>query len=160
MVNKDKNTKLKSAESILVNESYKLTKPRKFILEFFNKSPRLYDAETLYLEIREKHPEIGIATVYRTLNLFAKLQIIKRIILGSGKTYYSFQEETPNKVFVYMICTRCGKIITHNKCLDDSIILEVDSFKNILKKCGLKVESIQVQFYGLCEECKDKCPAI
>jgi len=85
MVNKDKNTKLKSAESILVNESYKLTKPRKFILEFFNKSPRLYDAETLYLEIREKHPEIGIATVYRTLNLFAKLQIIKRILFIPGR---------------------------------------------------------------------------
>jgi Fur family transcriptional regulator, ferric uptake regulator len=156
MVSKDKNTHLKSAERILVNDNYKLTKPRKFILEFLNESTRLYDAETLYLNIRKKHPEIGIATVYRTLNLFAKLQIIKRIILGSGKTYYSFQEETPNKAFVYMICTRCGKIITHNKCLDNSIILEVDSFKNILKKCKLKVENIQVQFYGLCEECKDK----
>jgi len=145
MVNKDKNNQLKSAERILINENYKLTKPRRFILEFLNKSTRLYDAETLYLDIRKKHPDIGIATVYRTLNLFAKLQIIKRIILGSGKTYYSFQDEAPNKAFVYMICTGCGKIITHNECLDNSILLEVDSFKNILKTSQLLSKIILLQ---------------
>ncbi len=157
MANKENNFQIKLAENKLIKEGYKLTQPRKIIINFLSKSPRLYDAESLYLDIRKDNPDVGIATVYRTLDLLAKLQIINRIILGSGKTYYIFKKENHKQSFIYMICTNCGKIITDNECLDNSIkiTLKDNYFEDIFKKCKLKVDNFQVLFSGLCKECKN-----
>ena len=139
-------------------DTYIFVHDQEIIIDFLSKSSHLYDAESLYLDIAKDHPDIGIASVYRTLNLLAKLQIIYRIILGSGKAYYSFKRGDNKPALIYMICNNCGKIITDNECLKKSIKITIkdDSFKDVFKKCRLKVDNFQVLFSGLCEECKKK----
>ena len=60
-------------------------------------------------------PSIGVATVYRTLELLTRLKIVCRIILGSGRSYYMLSQECARETFIYMICDNCKKIITNNQ---------------------------------------------
>ena len=139
----------------IVKAGYKLTKSREAIVEIMWKTSKLYDADSLYLKIKEDNLDIGIATVYRTLELFSRLQIICKITLGSGKTYYMLTEDCQKKTSIYMVCNNCKKIITNNKFLNDSVEVELrdDAEKYILENCNFKIENYQVLFTGLCDEC-------
>ena len=61
----------------LKKEGYKLTNQRLVILDVIidNVDDHL-SSEEIHDIVKDKHPEIGIATVYRTLQLFEKLDII------------------------------------------------------------------------------------
>ncbi|MFE5321757.1 Fur family transcriptional regulator [Paenibacillus sp. NPDC056579] len=58
----------------------RLTKQRAAILDvFIDKGSGLLTAEEVYLTAKRKYPGIGIATVYRTLDMFVELRLLRRI---------------------------------------------------------------------------------
>ena len=65
---------------IIQKSSYKLTPQREKIVEILveNEDKHL-SAEELYFILKEKTPDIGIATVYRTLDIFYELKILEKI---------------------------------------------------------------------------------
>ncbi|MDP3012424.1 MAG: Fur family transcriptional regulator [Candidatus Hydromicrobium sp.] len=139
----------------LIKSGYKLTKSREAIIEIMGETLKLYDADSLYLEVKKDNLDIGIATIYRTLELLSRLQIICRIIFGSGKTYYMLAEDCHKQTLIYMVCNNCKKIITNNEFLNNSIEIRLkdSAEKDILDNCNLKIENYQVLFTGLCDEC-------
>ncbi|MBN2073509.1 MAG: transcriptional repressor [Actinobacteria bacterium] len=140
----------------LLKAGYKLTRTREVIIRMLGESPGLYDADSLYMKIKKDHPDTGIATVYRTLDLLTKLRIICRVVFGSDKTYYMLSKDCYKHAFVYMICNNCGKIIANNECLNSSLKIRLRdrAEENILKNCKLQVDNYQVLFTGLCDECR------
>ena len=56
---------------IIQKSPYKLTPQREKIVEILVENSELHlSAEELYFILKEKTPDIGIATVYRTLDIF------------------------------------------------------------------------------------------
>lgn len=139
----------------LIKAGYKLTKSREAIIKIMGETFKLYDADSLYLELKKDNLDIGIATIYRTLELLSRLQIICKIIFGSGKTYYMLAEDCHKQTSIYMVCNNCKKIITNNECLNNSIVIRLkdSAEKDILNNCNLKIDNYQVLFTGLCDEC-------
>jgi Fur family ferric uptake transcriptional regulator len=107
------------------------------------------------MEIKNVDPTIGVATVYRTLELLTRLKIVCRIILGSGRSYYMLSQECAKETFIYMICDNCKKIITNNQCLKSAVKvrLKENAEETILKNCKLQVDNYQILFTGLCDDC-------
>ena len=142
-------------EGKLKELGYKSTKPRKAIIDILNENPRLYKADELYLMVKKHHPEIGIATVYRTLELLTRLNLICKISLGSDRSYYILSKNCKKETAVYMICDNCGKIIVNNKCLQNAIRIRMidDAEKHIFKNCRLKIDKYQIFFSGVCNKC-------
>lgn len=141
----------------LIKSGYKLTKSREAIIKIMGETLKLYDADSLYLKVKKDNLDIGIATIYRTLELLSRLQIICRIIFGSGKTYYTLAEDCHKQTFIYMVCNKCKKIITNNEFLNNSIEIRLKdgAEKDILDNCNLKIDNYQVLFTGLCDECNE-----
>jgi len=141
----------------LIKSGYKLTKSREAIIKIMGDSLKLYDADSLYLKVKKDNLDIGIATIYRTLELLSRLQIICKIIFGSGKTYYLLVEDCHKQTFIYMVCNKCKKIITNNEFLNNSIEIRLkdNAEKDILDNCNLKIDNYQVLFTGLCDECNE-----
>ena len=139
----------------LIKAGYKLTKSREVIIKILGETLKSYDADSLYLEVKKDNLDIGIATIYRTLELLSRLQIICKITFGSGKTYYMLADSSHKQTSIYMICNNCKKIITNNKCLNNSIVIRLkdSAEKDILDNCNLKIDNYQVLFTGLCDEC-------
>ena len=140
----------------LVKLGYKFTGQRKTIFEALLSEHRLFDAESLFINAKNLDPNIGIATVYRTLELFSKLKLICKIDIGTEKSMYMLAVDCSVETSVYMVCTNCKKIITNNECLKNAIKIRLkeNAEKNILENCNLKIDNFQVVFKGLCDDCK------
>jgi Fur family transcriptional regulator, ferric uptake regulator len=142
----------------IASSGFKVTKPRDVIIKILSKSSKLLAADDIYMQVKDVDPTIGVATVYRTLELLTRLKIACRIILGSGRSYYMLSRECARETFTYMICDNCKKIITNNQCLRSAIKVRLreNAEETILKNCKLKVDNYQILFTGLCEECSCK----
>ena len=111
-------------------------------------------AEDIYLELREIDPQIGIATVYRTMDILSSLGLVRKINFGSNKSLYFFSDNNISSP-IYLICENCGRVIVNNECLNNAIRVRIidDAEKNIFKNCNLKINDFQIFFSGLCDKC-------
>jgi Fur family ferric uptake transcriptional regulator len=142
-------------EKKLTGLGYKFTGQRKTILKALANKRELFDTDNIYLLIKKDDPAIGIATVYRTLELLTRLKLICKISVGIDKSMYMLADDCIKQTSVYLICEKCRSIITNNDCLKSAIKIRLreDAEKNILDNCNLKIGNFQVVFTGLCNKC-------
>jgi Fur family ferric uptake transcriptional regulator len=142
-------------EDKITSSGFKVTKPRDIIIKILSKASNLLTADDIYMQVKNEDPTIGVATVYRTLELLTRLKIVCRIILGSGRSYYMLSKECARETFIYMICDNCKKIITNNQCLRNAVKVRLreNAEETILKNCKLQVDNYQILFTGLCDDC-------
>ena len=136
----------------LQNSQYKLTYQRKVVLEVFVNNPGEHlSAEDVHDKLKAMDADIGLATVYRALELLCSkdIGILQKIEFGDGCSRYELNVTKENThQHHHMIYTNCHKVIEFSEdMLDD---LENDIFK----KCQFKVTDHQVKFYGLCKDCQ------
>lgn len=136
----------------LQNSPYKLTHQRKVVLEVFVDNPGTHlSAEEVHDILKRKSADIGLATVYRALELLCgkDIAILQKIDFGDGCARYELNLTKPNThQHHHLICTNCKKVIEFSEDMLEA--LEAD----IIKKCGFKITDHQVKFFGICEECQ------
>ncbi|GIQ63412.1 hypothetical protein PACILC2_19800 [Paenibacillus cisolokensis] len=63
----------------LMSNNYKLTVQREATVRVLLENEANHmSAEEIFLRVKQKHPEIGLATVYRTLELLTDLHIVEK----------------------------------------------------------------------------------
>ena len=153
---------LKNTEEILCkleiklkSLGYKFTGQRKAILQTLSGINELFDTENIYLMVKKAEPSIGIATVYRTLELLTRLKLICKVNIGTDKSMYMLSDDCVKNTSIYMICDKCKSIITNNDCLKSAIKIRLkeNAEKNIMDNCNLKIDNFQIVFTGLCDKC-------
>lgn len=66
----------------IINGKYKMTRQREIVFNAMNSKPHLHFTVDDILDIvHEAHPEIGVATIYRTLQIFIQTGIVQRLDL-------------------------------------------------------------------------------
>ena len=132
---------------------YKMTPQRKEILKIFvdHSDYHHMSAEDVYAILRKNNSEIGLATVYRALDLLSDLGILVRMDFGDGCARYELNTTDP-KVHHHhhLICLKCKKVIEFEEDLLDE--LEAD----IADKSGFKILNHEVKFFGYCKDCQAK----
>ena len=93
-------------------------------------------------EIRVRCPDIGLVTLYRTLELLGKLGIVRRLDLGDGRRY-----ELAEDHHHHMICESCGDISEFEEC-------PLDPERVSLGSSEFEVRSHSIEVYGQCAECR------
>lgn len=133
----------------LQREGYKYTNQREEILRIImdNKDDHL-SCEEVHNIVSKENKDVGIATVYRTLQLFEKLNFVYRINFDDGVSRYELNFGTENHHHHHLICTKCGSV-TEVK-MDLLELLE----DNIEKEEGFTIQDHNVKFYGICKNCK------
>lgn len=133
----------------LKENDLRLTNQRKMVLEalFDNRDAHL-NVEELYKHINKEHPEVGLATVYRTLDMFVNLGIVHKMEFGDKGALYELRVENGEHYHHHLFCVDCGKIIDFsNDGLDE---LE----EKIMQKHGFLIKDHTLRFYGLCKQCQ------
>lgn len=135
----------------LKEKGYKLTPQRRSIIDIIidNEGNHL-TTEELYDFVRKECPEIGLATVYRTVQLLEELGVICKLDLNDGCNRYELVHEEENHKHHHLICTSCGKVIEVEWDLLE--VLEHD----IQTKYDFLIKDHSVRFFGLCSECQKK----
>ena len=129
---------------------HKLTMQRRTVLNVFIEHPGEHlSAEDVYGLLREQSQDIGLATVYRSLDLLAELGILQKMEFGDGCSRYEVGTMTPDEhQHHHMICLKCKKVYEFQDDLLDKLE------KDIYKKSGFRIVDHQAIFYGYCKKCQ------
>ncbi len=132
----------------LSDRECKLTPQRRIIMDIFTRSPEKHlSAEDVYGMVKKIHPEIGFATIYRTLDLFAELGLLQKIDFGDGRCRYEFSKSEAHHHH-HLICLKCSSVAE----FDDDLLEALESV--IEKKNGFEIVDHQLKFYGYCRKCR------
>lgn len=145
------NETIEYIKKLFKKKGYKFTIQKKTILEVLLENKEHKNAKQIHDKV--KNQNIGITTVYRTLNLFTELDIVKEINI-SGTSYYEIKIFSKNPFHMHFKCFKCNSIIDINNkdinlnCLD--LKQKVESVSN------LDIYDINIMFTGLCKSCKEE----
>lgn len=137
-------------EEKLRAHDYKMTPKREQVLRVLleNKDKHL-SAEEVYNLVKLRAPDVGLATVYRTLELFCNFDIIHGMDFGDGRKRYEFSSKSMDgHRHHHLICIDCGRIIEVNEDLLEELEERVTS------RYGFLISDHELKFFGWCRECK------
>lgn len=136
----------------LQERQHKMTPQRQVVLQIFLDHPGEHlSAEDVHGILRSMKSEIGLATVYRSLELLSDLGILQKMEFGDGCSRYEVNTTDPKAHHHHhLICTNCGKVIE----FEDDLLEHLE--QDISVKSGFKIRDHQVKFYGICKECQEK----
>jgi Fur family ferric uptake transcriptional regulator len=130
----------------LEKADYKLTQQRKAVLEVMqDKRGEHLTAEEVLYEARKKVPHLGIATVYRTLERLATIEVLYKTTFDEGKYRYELSDQAEHQHH-HIICIVCGRIFEVEEGL-------LDSLENHLEKEGFEIVNHQLKIYAYCPDC-------
>ncbi len=139
-------------ENTLVKNGYRLTSQRRAVLEVILKNNDQHlSTEEICEQVKEKYPSVGIATVYRSVQLLEKLGLIQHISLEDGCLRYQPADPKGQHEHHHLVCEICGDIIDFHEDM-----LELFEKEIYLKK-GFRVSNHRVIVFGICEKCAKAC---
>jgi Fur family transcriptional regulator, peroxide stress response regulator len=121
------------------------SKQRTRILELLKSTGSHPTATWLYDKMKDEFPNLSLGTVYRNLNILIEQGLISKIDFGSTFDRYDAKIER----HYHFICEKCDSITD----LSMPVMDELD--KKVISKTGFKVKRHRIEFYGLCNNCKE-----
>ncbi len=135
-------------DAYLSKKNLKQTKQRKQIVERFIDMKEHLSAEELHEAVRKDGHNIGLATIYRTLNLLADAGLAEQKSFGEGRFVY--EVNTPGTHHDHLICLGCGLVIE----------FENDEIEKLQEKVAavhqFKLVSHRLDLFGHCVNCQQK----
>lgn len=131
----------------LKSSNYRLTGQRATVLEVMvNNRGKHLSAEEVLFEARQLRANIGIATVYRTLEKLASIEVLYKSMFDSGKYRYELADDR-NHHHHHVVCVACGSISE----IKDDLLCELE--RNIEQQ-GFRIVDHDLKFFGYCPSCK------
>lgn len=128
----------------LKSKQLKVTPQRLAIYNMLHNSKEHPTAEMIYSSLRETHPTMSLATVYKTLDTFKKTNLIIELkTTGDSDRYDANIAPHPHG-----ICTSCGAVYD----------IFTDKLSHIIETVqddtDFEIESYDVYFSGICPDCQ------
>ena len=138
-------------KAILRKKGYKLTDQRKAILNtIIEHTHEHLSCDEIFELVVLNYPEIGIATVYRTLQLFESLNIVVKMNFDDGFSRYEIKETSQDHHHHHLVCLKCGKVLEVQLDLLESLENTIEKQENFT------ITDHNVKFYGYCEDCRNQ----
>jgi Fur family ferric uptake transcriptional regulator len=145
---------LDSAYSLLKEHNLRITPQRRAILKIlYDASGHHLEAENIYnllVKKKEKKVKVGLATVYRTMDLFHRIGLVLRLQMeGSPARYELVLPDKGNHH--HLICLGCCRV----QEIDD--YLAGDFKRKIYQQKGFYAFGEPIKVFGYCSNCSSNC---
>jgi Fur family ferric uptake transcriptional regulator len=137
-------------EAYLAQNQLKQTKQRRMIVEEFVKMNAHVQAEQLYIRVNVRGAKVGLATIYRTLNLLKEAGLIEQCVFSDGRSV--FELATPGQHHDHLVCLDCGDIAEFENEAIEQLQKEIASERQFI------LYSHRLYLYGSCRKCQIKNP--
>ena len=133
----------------LDDEGHRLTGPRRAVLEEVVSRDAPFTSAELLDAMQRQSPGIGRATVFRTLDLLARLGVVQRIHSDPGGGRCHAYLACDDSHHHHLICNRCGSVtdFAEDKALD-ALAREVE------RRTDFRIEGHRLEFMGICPACQ------
>ena len=136
---------------------YRMTVPRQAILDVLSRTSRHLSAEDIYMTAHKIYPNVGLTTVYRTVELLVQMGLVFKFDFGDGRARYELSEGPKGeRHHHHLVCKNCGRVIDYTDFIDEEVELLNQTEKGLSKKYDFDITNHLIQFHGLCSECKKK----
>lgn len=134
--------------TVLEREGYRATPQRRAILEsMLNAGRENVTAEEICRRARAVCPTVNLATTYRTLDLFGRLGMVRRLTYGDGRSVFC-----PNvNPHYHGTCLRCGAVVDIPR---GRVTKTLEQEQSKLTDGTFVVVGHRVEFYGYCASCR------
>jgi len=133
-------------EAYLREHGLKMTRAREQVFREILSSPGVHpNAEDIHRRLRAKNKPVGLATIYRTLNLLVRSGLVTAIDLGESHSHF---EPDWNRIsHGHLICLSCGRVQEFSHAEIQAAINKVGEEK------GYLLDKFSIQVFGYCKDC-------
>jgi Fur family transcriptional regulator, ferric uptake regulator len=127
---------------VLDEHGYRLTHPRRAVVDTVLAHVRPFSAEQIVDEL----PAIGRATVYRTLEILASLDILTRLLQPGFHPAYVVGQPGHRH---HLVCSQCGTVVAFTRCPIDDLV------RDLTRDTNFSIQGHHLEVFGVCPACKD-----
>jgi len=123
----------------------RLTHQRQLVLEILEESQEHLDAGALYERAKARDPDIGLATIYRSLARLKQAGLVQEEQLGEDHAHF---ETTPSSPHHHFTCLGCGRVVE----FESGEVMKV--IGRLCDREGLQVTGVRLHLSGYCPTCR------
>jgi Fur family ferric uptake transcriptional regulator len=121
---------------------------RRAVVELLGSQPCALSAADIHERLRAAGQRVGLATVYRTLELLVERGFAQRLELGQGMARYERVHPSGDHHH-HLVCDTCGRVTP----FDDTGLER--AIERITGELEFRVAEHDVVLHGACERCRD-----
>jgi len=127
-------------EQLCAEKGLRMTEQRRIIARVLSEAADHPDADDLHRRASSVDPHISLATVYRTLKLFADIGILERHDFRNGRSRY---EEVPESHHDHLIDVQSGHVIEFRN-------EEIEKLqRRVAEELGFELVDHRLELYGV-----------
>ena len=131
----------------LTEAGHRTSAPRDDVIEAIDRLSCSITARAIADDLRERGSSVGLASIYRALELLDRLGLVQRFDVGDGGARYE-PAHASGEHHHHMVCDSCGKVEPFE---DDA--LEV-AITNLSGRTDFAVAAHDVTLHGECRDCR------
>lgn len=120
----------------------RLTPQREAVLDAIESEPGAFTAVAIYDRARKSAPALGLATVYRTLELLRAAGSVRSLAGAEGATYVRCRPGHHH----HLVCISCGAV-------EETELCGAPTPSVLKRRHGFRAESHELDVYGVCARC-------
>ena len=129
---------------LLRSNGYKVTPQRLAVYDAIDHNMTHPNAESIYQQLHPQYPSMSLATVYKTMEIFAKIGVVK--ILQCGEDAHRYDYNTSQHAHIR--CVKCNRVL-------DVDIDEGQLARQAEAQTGFSVSGVSLSFLGVCKDCQE-----
>ena len=136
---------IKKAVSAMRGSGYRVTRQRLALLELVTSGDGCLTPGVVYERVHEKYPDIGLVTIYRTLDMLTGLGLLCEVYVDGRRSYIASRSDGHHH---HLVCSSCGMVVDFADC-------DLKQLENKLARgTGFEIAGHMLEFVGLCRSCQ------
>lgn len=130
---------------VLNQHGYRTTRPRKAVVGAVLARTRPFTAEQIVADLKVSDPGLGRATVYRTLEILASVDVLSRLLQPGGNPAYIVGSPGHRH---HLVCSECGNTVAFTTCPVDDLV------QHLTRDTDFAIHGHLLEVFGVCPTCK------
>lgn len=129
----------------LKEQGYRITPQRSLIIDVLHSAEKHITPEEIHRQVSAKFPEVNKSTVYRTLDVLKRLNLVDETDLGGNKLYYHHAEHSHHH---HLVCGKCRRTIE----IDEEALNPIRDL--LIREYGFDPDIRHLAIFGECVDCR------